>query len=310
MTNGTILTDELAENRVVSAADGSSAAAPQLAPNTNALTLAALVHEIRQLRKDCESVAHWWQSSLVPALITTLGAAVIATGWTMYSHRVDLKIADNHRNYDQKAALKQTLDSSFEGQVSALETVCTRDTVGSFQELKRKWVLEPEKDHLLATKAKAKANPAVLARIDDDIADTARIEDATDATLATAYEKTVSARPVSSTAAEFRIVFDTEQTRTRAEAFMRAWKSLDQETSAEAIEGWKQQLRAAVKVLNQAAHDFPNARGETLAVEGSEFAKIQQRREHACRSKADALRAAYEDLSNASASELRRLRLL
>jgi hypothetical protein len=275
------------------------------------LTLAVLVEELRELRNSREKPKPWWESGLVLALIPTLVAAAIATGWAAVSHHTDMKIADIRRDYDQKATLKNLLDTSFERQASALETVCDRGAAANFQQLKRKWILEPERSGLRNRARHAVVDVQALEDLDEDIAQATAMEAKESATLESEYQKTIGERCIRSIAGEFNIVFDSQKTHASAKALIDRWDDLNHETSDSVVEELKDKLRTAAHKLNEKATQVSlEGRVINLAQDGKEFFAIQSARRNVCKVKADALSKAYEQLSIDSASELSRVRVL
>jgi hypothetical protein len=255
----------------------------------------------------------WRESSFVVALVPTLGAALIATLWSAYSRRTDLQIADLRRDYDQKAALKGSLDSAFERQLSAKETVCDRATAGTFQRLKREYIFEPEKEAVLRRKPQTRdeklEQASILRELDVAIAQTKGLEIKESETIAAAYEKTVADRCVASFAAEFQTVFDAPNTLVDANAFLTAWEALSNETSPLVMKKSSQDLVAAAQPIFQQARGLPK-HAPLINVEDTKLTALERAHDLECETKANELRKAYDSLSVASATELRKLRFL
>lgn len=265
------------------------------------------VEDLRDsVKRNLASRKRWWESSLLVALIPTLGGVVCTTIWQAYSRHTDQLLAQEQRAYDRRVSLRAAFDVAMQRQASALETICVRSTVGSFQQLKRKWILEEEKGYFqdkLKRDAKKQRLASLLAALDSDLTQSASVEKEEVSALAKAYEVSVSERRLDSYVGELKAVFTTQATQKAADRFAGSWAEFEAETRPQRVEEWRAKLRASARQSRQDTLAAVKSEAR-LSLDECALAAVQRARKLACTEKADAVRAAYADLSSSAASEL------
>jgi hypothetical protein len=256
--------------------------------------------EVRVLEAPEAAPESIWNSKMSIALVPTLGAVLIASGWQSCAARSAAEEASRQRDYDQKIELKRAFDSAM-SQLDSVETTCTRAVVGSFQQLKRKWLIEP----MLASASNTPGRTATATAnsLQQALEQSKLVESTEVGTRARAHDELTGKRPLNTYADEIRAIFDADTTHLAATNFAEAWSKLCDHGAPEHANKIKAAMRSAATQVRDAIMS-----GKNVRLDVNELSKTHEQFKSDCRERSSRVRLAYRELAMAVSVELRQLR--